>query len=202
MHTMKHLITTGVATVAVLAGTAVAATAQSDKIIDKRADVVQYDGYGDDSGTILDRADSIASGVDATSAAVKYGKKSMRVTMRFANLTSGNVQVYGAIRVKGSKSWPTYQIISGRSKNRIMVYNRNYSKMLCTGKMTRKNGDRGSISYVIANSCFKKPKAIKVQTGIYGFDGDPTLADVTIFDESISSTKTRSTSSTKWLKAG
>lgn len=75
------------------------------------------------------------------------------------------------------------------------------SKYLCSGKMTRKNGKGGSISYVIDRSCLKKAKSIKVQTGVYGFDGDPAMEDVTIFDESISASKTRSPSNTKWLKA-
>ncbi|MFI5425987.1 hypothetical protein [Aeromicrobium sp. UC242_57] len=40
-----------------------------------------------------------------------------------------------------------------------------------------------------------------MQTGLYGFVGDRENADVTIYDESISSNKVRSTSNTKWLKA-
>ncbi|MFI5425988.1 hypothetical protein [Aeromicrobium sp. UC242_57] len=143
MRTLTHLIVGGLAATTLLATTAVTASAQSDTIKDKRADVVQYDGYGDDSGTVLDRADSIATGIDATSATVKYGKKTLRVTMKFAELGKGSIQVYGGIRVKGSKSWPTYQIISDGSKRRVAVYNRNYSKFLCTGKLTRKNGTRG-----------------------------------------------------------
>lgn len=201
MRTITHVVASGLAATALLAGTAVTASAQSTKITDKRADVVQYDGYGDDDGTVLNRADSIAAGLDATSASVKYGKKTLKVTMRFADLTTGTIQVYGGIRVKGKKTWPSYQIISDGSKNRVAVYNRNYSKYLCSGELDRKNGARGTITYRIANSCFKKPKRIKVQTGVYGFVGDPSREDVTIHDESISSSKVRSTTFTKWLKA-
>lgn len=200
MRTITHLVAGGLATTALLAGTAVTASAQSTKITDKRADVVQHDGYGD-SGTILNRADSIAAGLDATSATITYGKKTLKVTMRFAELTKGPIQVYGSIRVKGKKTWPTYQIISDGSRNRIAVYNRDYSKYLCSGDLTRKSGSRGTIVYRIANSCFKKPKRIKVQTGLYGFAGDPKRDDVIFYDESISSSKVRTTSYTKWLKA-
>lgn len=203
MRTLTHLIASGLAATALLAGTAVTASAQSDKITDKRADVVQYNGFADlgVGGTVLNKADSIATGVDATSATVTYGKKSLKVTMRFSELGKGVIQVYGSIRIKGKKDWPTYQIISDGSNKRVSVYNRNYSKYQCSGKMIRKNGSKGTITYRIANSCIKKPKRIKVQTGLYGFLGDPTKADVTIFDESISSSKVRTTSMTKWLKA-
>lgn len=200
MRTLTHLIGGSVAAAALVASSTTVASAQSQTIKDKRADVVQYDGYDDDWGTILGWSASVATGLDATKATVKHGKKSLRVTMRFAELGTDQVQVYGAIRIKGKKSWPSYQVISGAS-NRVDVYNRSYSKYLCSGKMTRKNGKGGSISYVIDRSCIKKPKAIKVQTGLYAFDGDPSRDDVTIFDESISAKNTRTTTNTKWLKS-
>lgn len=202
MRTISHLIASGLAVTALLAGTAVTASAQSTKIVDKRADVVQYDGYADlgVGGTVLDKADSIATGIDATSATIKYGKKSLKVTMRFSQLGKSVIQVYGSIRVKGKKH-SSYQIISDGSNKRVSVYNRDYSKYLCAGKMTRKNGAKGTITYSIARSCIKKPQKIKVQTGLYGFLGDPNMADVTIYDESISSSKVRTTTMTKWLKS-
>lgn len=199
MRTLIHLTVGAAAAVALVTGSTVASSAQSQTLKDKRADVVQYEGYEDDDGVVLDRTASVRSGFDATRATIKHGKKSLRVTMRFAELGTGPVQVYGSIRIKGKKSWPSYQIISG-SSTRVDVYNRSYSRYLCSGKITRKNGKNGTISYTIDRSCLKKPKALKVQTGVYGFDGDPTQEDVTIFDESISPSKVRSTSNTTWLR--
>ena len=204
MRTITHLIAGGIAATALVAGTAVTASAQSTTIKDKRADVVQYDGYADfeeKSGVILNRAASIATGVDATSATVKYGKKSLKVTMRFAELGKLPIQIYGRIRVKGAKSWPSYWFDNEGSNKRVTVFDRKGTREVCKGKLTRKNGDKGTLSFTIANSCFKKPKKIKVDVGLFGFAGNLGGDDVTIYDESISSSKVKTTSFTKWLKS-
>ncbi|MFI5425989.1 hypothetical protein [Aeromicrobium sp. UC242_57] len=201
MRTITHLLVGGLATTAILTGTAVTATAQSDKITDKRADVVQYDDFEEDeAGTILDRADSLASGIEATSATVKHSKKSIKVTIRFADLTRQEVQAGAVVRVKGSKQ-PRY-LISSISRKKVAVYDLKGDEMkqLCTGKQTKKAGKKGTITFSVKRTCLKKPKAIKVQTGVsrfINFDNE----SFTIYQEVISSSRVRTPESTKWLKA-
>lgn len=201
MRLLTHLITGGIASTVILTGTAVTATAQSDKIIDKRADVVQLDDSDtSDNGTVLNRADSIASGIDVKSLTVKHGKKSLKVTIRFADLTKEDVQAQAAVRTKGHKE-PKYLIYSiNRKKVGVMDLDDDEFKQVCTGKQSKKAGKNGTITFAVARSCFKKPKAIKVQaaaTRFIQFNDE----NFTVYQDAISSSKVRMPDSTKWLKA-
>ncbi|WP_456698131.1 hypothetical protein [Aeromicrobium sp. P5_D10] len=200
MRTITHLAISGLATIAVLTGTAVTAVAQSDKITDKRADVVQYDGIEEigGNGTVLNRADSLASGIDATSATVKHSKKSLKVTIRVAELTSQEISAYATIRLKGKKT-PKYVIYS-ISKKKVGVFNLSNMKRLCTGKQTKKAGKKGTIAFSVARSCLKKPKAIKVEVGLgrlIEFDDE----NFTMYEDPISPSAIRRPKATGWLKA-
>lgn len=199
MRTITHLIAGGIATTALLAGTAATATAQSDKITDKRADVIKYDGFEDEKGEVLNRADSIASGIDATSATVKYTKKSLKVTIRIADVTDRSLLAAAEVRVKGAKKSAGYSIFS-ISKKKVGVFNSTGTKKYCNGKQSIKSGKKGYVSFTVARSCLKKAKAIKVQVGVVKFKAIDD-ENVELFEDSISSSTVRKPKSTKWLKA-
>ncbi|WP_456698129.1 hypothetical protein [Aeromicrobium sp. P5_D10] len=168
MRTITHLIAGGIAATALVAGTAVTASAQSTTIKDKRADVVHFeDVENDDVGTVLNRADSIASGVDVTSSTVKHGKKSLKVTIRFANLAKSPVMLQSELRARGSKK--IYNVANFGSNKRVSVYNSSYSKELCSAKLSRKAGKSGRLSFTIPRSCIKKPKSLKIRSVVGNF---------------------------------
>lgn len=205
MRTIAHLVAGGLAATALVAGSAVSATAQSEKIADKRADVVHiFDLFSDpeDPGTVLDREASIATGIDATSATIKHGKKSLKVTIKFAKLTKESFILQSSVRVKGAKQSPKYGITNDGMKKSIYVYSASTDKKLCSAKMKRKTGNKGSISFTIKRSCLGNPKSVKLQTGLFafpdGFENEDTLA---VNVESISPKKLRTPAWTKWLKS-
>lgn len=200
MRTITHLAIGGLASIAVLTGSAVTAVAQSDKITDKRADVIYHaDIVSEESnGTILNRADSIASGLDTTSATVKHSKKSLKVTVRFAELAKHDVSAFATVRVKGTKA-PKYTIYSISNK-KVGVFKMSNMKQICTGKQTKKAGKKGLITFSVPRSCLKKPKSIKVEAGAFRFDN---LLDegISLYEDVISPSSVRTPKATKWLKA-
>lgn len=199
MRTITHLAISGLATIAVLTGTAVTAVAQSDKITDKRADVIQHDEDEEEGGgTVLNRVDSLNSGIDATGATVKHGKKSLKVTIRFAELTKDETSPYAVVQVKGKKT-PEY-FIASIGKKQVGVFSTSDFEQVCTGKQTKKAGKKGTITFSVARKCFKKPKAVKVQVGAVRsieFDQE----NSTSYEENISPSSVRTPKATKWLKA-
>lgn len=196
MRSIKFLLASGIVATALVSTTSTAALAQTTKIIDLRNDVVQYDGYDDESGEILsDPAATAATKLDATSARFKHTKKSVAVQMRFSNLYTGKTFTYAGIRVKGKKS-PGFWIYSNGSKKKGVVLDRR-GKFLCNAKFTTKTGVKGSINFVVSRKCLKNPKSIKVQVGLVREKGEAP----TILDESISATRFKTTSETKWLKS-
>lgn len=201
MRLLTHLITAGITSTVVLTGTAVTASAQSTKITDKRADVLQIDDFEEgENGTVLNRSDSIDSGIDVKSLTVKHGKKSLKVTMRFADLTKEDMQAQAAVRVKGDKE-PRYLVYSlNRKKVGVIDMENDEFDQVCTGKQSKKAGKNGTITFTVARSCFKKPKAVKVQAASTRFItfGDENF---TIYQDAISSSKVRAPQFTKWLKA-
>lgn len=202
MRTIARLVAAGLATTALIAGSATSATAQSQKIKDKRADVVSYNGIDDVDGSVLDREASIATGIDATSATIKYTKKSFKVTVKFAKLTKDRVFVQSLIRVKGAKHSPKYILMNDGNNKKIFVYDRPMEKKLCTGKLVRKTGNSGSITLTVKRSCFDKAKSIKVQTGFYNLpNGLDDEADFIVNFEAISAKKSKTPTWSKWLKA-
>ena len=196
MRSIKLLLASGIVATALVSTTATTALAQTTTIKDLRNDVVQYDGYDDDSGTVLtDPAATAATGIDATSARFKHTKKSIAVLMRFSNLTSSRTFTYAGIRVKG-KTLPGYWIYSNGSKTKGAVYDRK-GKRLCSAKFTTKSGASGSINFVVSRKCLKYPKSIKVQVGLVREKGETP----TILDESISATKYKTTSESRWIRS-
>lgn len=200
MRTMTHLIAGGIAATTLVAGTAVTASAQSTTMKDKRADVVLYKSAADEgAGKVLNRAESIKSGVDVTSSTVKHSKKSLKVTIKVAQLTKTPILVQTEIRAKGSKK--PYYATNFDSKNRVYVFDSSFSKMLCDVKLSRKTGKNGRLSFTIPRSCIKKPKSLTVRTGLASLPGGFEDETQPVHYDAISSSKVRSPSWTKWLKA-
>lgn len=201
MRTITHLLAAGVAATALVAGSAAAATAQSQTIKDKRADVVRYADLADESGTVLDRQASIDSGIDAKSATVKYTKKSLKVTIKFAKLTKEPVSLQSVIRVKGKKA-PSFVIFNDSGHKKVSVYNGSMSKKLCNGTMTRKTGKNGSASFTVKRKCLKNAKKIKAQTGVFTMrESDEAESGLSVDFEAISAKQFKTPAWTKWLKA-
>jgi hypothetical protein len=184
------LLTTAV----VVGGTTTAAQAQATTVKDKSSDVVRYADMNDATGTVLGHTDSVATGADVRSLTVKHTKKSVTVTLRFADLKSTTIASV-AFRPSG-KAKP----------NRVFVNTGNRSgevydlkdKARCTAPVTTKYGRGGSIKATIKRSCLGSPKKIKVSAAAVVYD--PTTggahADV------VSRSSVRGEAWTKWLKAG
>ena len=198
MRILAHLSAALVSATVVLASTVVAASAQETTITDKRADVVQYDGRDDDSGTVLGADDSVSTGVDATSARIRHTKKYVTILMRFENLTGGRVLSYAGLAVNGTGT-TSYWIYNRGSKSTVTVLNRAQTKVLCTGAFTQKAGKNGSLYLRVARSCLGYPHKIKAQTGLWRWMGSLDNDDATYYDESISASRYKTTSYSSWI---
>lgn len=167
MRTMFKLVTACLVTTAILGGTTAAASAKSETMKDKRADVVHVDVAPDgvETSSILDAAASYATGVDATSTTVKHGKNTIRVTIRFAYLSSRNVRATTLIRTSG-KDRPLFSAHGGGSNKYVYVYDKVDDARLCTRPQTYKQGLRGYLTFTIRRSCIGNPKSIKVSSTI------------------------------------
>jgi hypothetical protein len=207
MNFLTRVAAGAVATTALIASAAVPAQAASDKITDKRADVLKFEDISDytNSGTPLNRADSTASGIDITSYTVKHAKKSVKVTFKFADLHK-TTTVYGEVQVKDKKNKTRhFAYTTGASMRQILVMNSSGSKILCKTTATRKHGARGSLTFTIDRSCLKTPKKLKSFGVSYdltqaGEAEDGSIAGL-VYADVVSDRRVKSPSWTKWLKS-
>lgn len=202
MRTIARLLAAGLATTALVAASATPASAQSQRIKDKRADVVRYEARDDDNGdkaTVLDRKASVATGLDATQSTIKHSKKSLTVTIKFSKLTKHRVYVHTYIRFKGAKNQAQFIVLNHGSNKKVSIYDRALEHTFCTAKLKRKTGKSGSISFKIKRKCLDSPKAIKATTSLMTYP-DGRVGD-TYLSESISSSHVTRASWSKWLKS-
>lgn len=187
---------TVVATTALLLSTGIAAHAQSETIKDKSSDVIEYADAADETGVVLNYADSVASGLDMRSLRVKHSKKSVSVTLKFAQLNSSTI-AYLVFRTDGKKNASRTMFTMDRKSGLVM--NPRGDKR-CLAPLTTRLGKGGSIKAVIDRSCLGTPKKIKVSAAAsddrFYEDDSPYFAD-----SYFSATSTRADSWTKWLKA-
>lgn len=166
MRTIRSIATGCVVTAVLLGGTTVTASAQSETMTDRRADVTKLEQQagGVTTKTVLDKGASVASGIDVTSSTVKHGKKSLRITTRFAFLSTRNVSITSVISVKGAGR--TFVIENDERSNFVHVSRLDGSKVYCTVKLTYRAGENGYTTYTIPRSCIKNPRSIAVSTSV------------------------------------
>jgi len=180
-------------TTIVVAGTATSASAQATTYKDRASDVVAYADEADETGVVLGYTDSISSGADIRSLTVDHGKKTVTVTVKFAELKS-NTYVSVAVRPSGKSQPNRFLVNTGRRSGE--VYDQK-DKARCAVPLTTKLGKNGSIRATIKRSCLDNPKKIKAFASSYRYG---TNGEVQVDTTSRSSVDYPSF--TKWLKAG
>lgn len=196
MRTMKLLITGGIATTALLASTAVTASAQSTTIKDKRADVLHYKTL-DSKPTFLSKAKSTASGIDITKAKIDYSKKKLAITYTFAKLSKKKVNVLGLVKTNAGMFY-----FANDGSKKVTVYDmEDFSKTCSASKVAKKSGKKGTIKVTLKRSCFDNAKKVRVMTSIMTPGGEYASSGISAKEDIVSPKKTKLPSYTKWLKA-
>jgi hypothetical protein len=196
MRTSARVAATLLTTALAVAGTAAAASADTDTVKDKASDVLSFaDQTTDRNGTQLGYADSVASGVDLRSMRVKHTKKSVSIMVRFSALAD-TTTVIASVRVDG-KSKPS-RLVSNTDENKGTVFNTRYDKR-CSVPVAHRYGRGGSVTFVVKRSCLGDPKRIKVSVSAYdaGFMSD----NGGFKADAVSPKNVRGSSYTSWLKA-
>lgn len=197
MNPIHRMAATAVASTALLMSTGLAASAQSVSMKDKSSDVVELSSDDlDGNGEVLGYQDSLDSGADVRSMKVKHTKKSLSVTLKFAELKR-DTSITVAIKVPG-KSEPRW-FVSGVSPSKAEVFTPK-GKSVCSARQTVKTGSGGSIKVVVKRSCLDDAKKLKIAAaaGTVEFEG----ADKFIVkQDAVSPNAIRTPSYTKWLKA-
>lgn len=197
MNTIHRIAATAVTTAAVLMSTGVAAHAQSATIKDKASDVVAFSSEDtDENGTLLDYQGSLDSGADIRSMKVKHTKKSVSVTLKFAELDR-DPTITVAFKIPG-KSQPQRFLMNVTSRAKADVYDAK-DKRICRVPLTIKPGAQGSVKAVVKRSCLGTPKKIKVAAVAATVQVDGT--SYVVKQDAVSATNVRTPSWTKWLKA-
>lgn len=205
MGTLFKIVSAGLAASTILAGTAVSASAQSETIKDKRADVVRYDTKYTDSReiletiTVLDAEASRATGIDATSTTVKHGKKTIRVTIRFSHLSTRDVTARTFLRTS-AKGRPVFRAHVDSSHKNVYVYDTTRGKRTCIRPQSYKRGAQGQITFTIPRSCIGSPKSFKASSTVSRLLSHSRTGDSLVV-ESLSSTAFKTAKWTRWLKS-
>lgn len=196
MRTSARVAATLLTTALVVAGTATAASADTDTVKDKASDVLSYaDQTTDENGTQLGYADSIASGVDLRSMRVKHTKKSVAIRVKFSALAD-TTTVIASVRVDG-KSKPSRLVVNtGETKGKVFT---SRGDKRCTVPVTHKYGRGGSVSFVVKRSCLGDPKRVKVS--VFAADAGYASDNGAVKTDAVSPNSVRSSSYTSWLKA-
>jgi ribosomal protein L30E len=193
------------ATTALIVTAAPSAHAQTVKITDKRADVVYFQGEDDETGTLLDKRASAASGVDVTSVTIKHAKKSLKITYRFAELAKRDVLFIGELRIKTQKNKnKRFSFMNLGSARNIIVYNDKEFDLACEVKAKRKVGKKGTFTITIPRKCLSDPKAIKLRSNVAQIDIDDLVEenpDISGTMDAVSPSKVRNPTWSKWVKS-
>ncbi|KQX76107.1 MULTISPECIES: hypothetical protein [Aeromicrobium] len=192
MRTSARVAATLLTTTVVIGGTATSAFAQAATVKDRSADVISYADLNDEQGTVLGKADSVASGADIRSLKVDHGKKKVTVTLKFADLKSTTAISVGFR--PNSKSRPDRVLVNtGRKSGEVYSIN---GKVRCAAPLKTKLGKGGYVKATIKRSCLGTPKKLKVTAFAVRYtDGGVALVD------SLSKGDPRGTTYTKSLKA-
>jgi hypothetical protein len=200
-RTIVRLAATSATAAIMLASAGVAAHADSAVVKDRASDVVsstltENETDVTENETVLGYRDSIASGVDLRSMRVNHGKKTVSVTLKFAELRRDAVGVV-AFRVNGQAE-PDHLFLNTARHSGIVIGGKKGDEQ-CKVPVTTRTGPNGFIRMVIDRSCLDDPTRIKATTVSISFkeDGDSftTIADV------LSPKNVRVPRWTKWLKS-
>jgi hypothetical protein len=201
-RTIGRLAATTATTAVILASAGVAAHADSAVVKDKASDVLSSKLVLNDDETdaeqtdsVLDYRRSIASGVDLRSMRVSHGKKTVAVTLRFAELRRDAVAIV-AFRLDGQAE--PERLFMNTAKHSGTVADAKDKKQ-CKVPVTTHTGPKGYIRTVIDRSCLDDPTRIKATTVSISIKG--TDDSLTINQDVLSPKNLRILRWTKWLKS-
>lgn len=201
-RTIVRLAATSATAAIMLASAGVAAHADSAVVKDRASDVLsskltlnedETDIVQTDS--VLDYRRSIASGVDLRSMRVNHGKKTVSVTLKFAELRRDAVAIV-AFRLDG-KAEPE-RLFMNTAKRSGTVSNEKDKKQ-CKVPVTTRTGPKGFIRTVIDRSCLDDPTRLKATTVSISLKA--TDDSLTINQDALSPKNVKTLRWTKWLKS-
>jgi hypothetical protein len=201
-RTIVRLAATSATTAVMLASAGVAAHAESAVVKDKASDVIQSelvltddDTDVDDKESVLGYRDSIASGIDLRSMRASHGKKTVSVTLRFAELHR-DAQAVIAFRVNGQAE-PDRLFMSSNSRSGRIISDTD--DKVCKVPVKTKTGAKGTMRVVIDRSCLDDPTRLKV--ALVSMTAKVTDTSVTTRLDVLSPKNVRVPRWTKWLKS-
>jgi hypothetical protein len=196
MRTSARVAATLLTTALAVAGTAAAASADTDTVKDKASDVLSFaDQTTDENGTQLGYADSVASGVDLRSMRVKHTKQSVAIKATFSNLAKTTI-ITASVRVDG-KAKPSRLVFNTGRKKATVINARDEER--CTVPVTHKYGRGGSVNFVVKRSCLGDPRRVKV--AVSAIDAGIATDNGSFKADAVSPKNVRGSSYTSWLKA-
>ncbi|MFC5678990.1 hypothetical protein, partial [Aeromicrobium endophyticum] len=170
----------------------------------KASDVIQSELVLTDDGTDVDEKDSvlgyrdsIASGIDLRSMRASHGKKTVSVTLRFAELHRDAHAVI-AFRVNG-KAEPDRLFMSSNSRSGRIISDSDINKKICKVPVKTKTGAKGTMRVVIDRSCLADPTRFKV--ALVSMTAKVTDTSITTRIDVISPKNVRVPRWTKWLRS-
>lgn len=197
MRTTTRVAAILLTTTIVAGGTAASASAQVTTLKDKASDVLSFaDQTTDERGTRLSYSESVASGVDLRSLKAEHTKKSLSVSVKFADLSPEALLIV-SLRLDGKRKPSRFLIVSGDQKASVIDAT---GKKQCSAGVSGRLGASGYVKFVAQRSCLDDPKRIKVSAfvGDQGLSGD----DTPYKGDSLSPTSVRGEGWTTWLRAG
>ena len=201
-RTIGHLVATSAVTAALVASTGVAAHADSAVVKDKASDVVSsklvFNADATDvveTESVLDYRRSIASGVDLRSMRVNHGKKTVSVTLKFAELRRDAVAIV-AFRLDGQAEPERLFMNTARRSGTV---SNDKDKKQCKVPVTTRTGPKGYIRTVIDRSCLDDPTRIKATT--VSISLKMTDDSITVNQDALSPKNVKTLRWTKWLKS-
>jgi hypothetical protein len=201
-RTIGRLGATTVVTAAILASAGVAAHADSAVVKDKASDVIQSelvltddDSDVDEKESVLGYRESIASGIDLRSMRASHGKKTVSVTLRFAELRR-DAQAVIAFRVNGQAE-PDRLFLSSSSRSGRIISDAD--DKVCKVPVKTKTGAKGTMRVVIDRSCLDDPTRLKV--ALVSMTAKVTDTSVTTRLDVLSPKNVKVPRWTKWLKS-
>jgi hypothetical protein len=200
MRTLTRLTASGFVAAAMIATTASGAHAQSTTVKDKRADVLYYASADATKPEVLGKSASIKSGVDVTKVKYDYSKKRLKVKISFSKLASSKVYFTTYVSFKGAQWGPNFVISNNGSKKKAKVLDGATNKNVCSAKLKRDTGNKGSISFEFKRKCFDTKQPLAFLT-VVSADKSGKNPDGAYYIENVSPKKVKQATFTKFLKA-
>jgi hypothetical protein len=202
-RTPIRLVLAALGAAALLTATGTAAQADSATVKDKASDVVAYDLVLDEDATevdqkesVLDYRRSIASGVDLRSMRVNHGKRTVSVTLKFAELRRDAVAII-AFRLDG-RAEPERLFMNTSRRSGTVTDAKDRRK--CKVPVTTRTGPKGFIRTTIDRSCLDDPTRIKATA--VSVTVKSTENTLSMRSDALSPKNLQVLRWTKWLKAG